>query len=203
MSQNTTPAPGPDTKDRVSSSSPMTPSTGHTALRRVVAQLEEHVAQAGWDAPVGLFALVRTAVLQQDPALAPMLGEAALAQARTEPDALTAIEQGDLPPAHGLEELLAGIMWPDDVDGTAVATERIMLPAEAERQAATITDPQERSAFLLARPDRDDIRIVVGVLRSGESWCIVRTRSHDSADETLSGAALVPDLVAALRRTLN
>ncbi|WP_092611232.1 PPA1309 family protein [Actinomyces ruminicola] len=183
-------------------SGPATPR--RAALMRVVAQLEEHAARAGWDAPVGVFALVRTAAaLQEDPALARMLDDAALAEARTDPEALCAIEQGDLPPVDSLEELLAGITWPDEVDGTAVVTERMLLPTEAEQEAAAITDPQERSAYLLARPDRDDVRIVAGVLRSGESWCALRTRSHDSASEVAGGAELVPGLVEALRRTLQ
>ncbi|WP_203234232.1 PPA1309 family protein [Actinomyces sp. 565] len=174
------------------------------ALRRVVVQLEEHAASSGWDAPVGVFALVRTAAaLQEDPMLERMLDAAALAEARTDPEALTAIEQGDLPPVYSLEELLAGIVWPEEVDGTAISTERMLLPDEAEREAAAIRDPQKRSAYLASRPDRDDVRIVVGVLRSGESWCALRTRSHDSADAVVVGENLVPGLVEALRNTLQ
>ncbi|MBE6475542.1 MAG: hypothetical protein E7Z95_08255 [Actinomyces succiniciruminis] len=184
--------------------SPSTTTPRQAALVRLVAQLEEHVARAGWDAPVGVFALVRTAsALEQDPTLERMLDAAALAEARTDPEALTAIEQGDLPPVDSLEELLAGIVWPDEVDGTAVATERVVLPAAAEQAAAEIEDPQERAAYLMSRPDRDDVRMVVGVLRSGESWCALRARSHDSADEVAGGADLVPGLVEALRRTLQ
>ncbi|MDU0348201.1 PPA1309 family protein [Actinomyces sp. MRS3W] len=182
--------------------SPATPR--HAALTRLVTQLEEHVSRGGWDAPVGVFALVRTAAaLEEDPALARMLDAVALAEARADAEALTAIEQGDLPPANSLEELLAGIVWPDEVDGTAVATERMVLPADAEQRAADIADPDERAAYLMSRPDRDDVRIVVGVLRSGESWCAVRSRSHDSADAVATGADLVPGLVEALRRTLQ
>ncbi|WP_103062587.1 PPA1309 family protein [Actinomyces qiguomingii] len=201
MSQYTTPDAAATRNDPLPS--PAMPASRQAALTRVVTQLEEHVARVGWDAPVGVFALVRTAVLLKDPELVQMLDADALAEARAEPQSLTAIEQGDLPRAQNLEELLAGIVWPQDVDGTAVATERMVLPAQAEREAAAIEDPQERTAYLLARPDRDDVRIVVGVLRSGESWCVLRTRSHDSSDRTAGGADLVPDLVEALRRTLE
>lgn len=174
------------------------------ALARLVSQLEAHAAQAGWDAPVGVFALVRTAsALEQDPALEQMLDDAALTEAHTDPESLTAIEQGDLPPVNSLEELLAGIVWPEEVDGTAVVTERVVLPAAAEQEAAAIEDPQERAAYLMSRPDRDDLRMVVGVLRSGESWCAVRARSHDSASEVAAGADLVPGLVDALHHTLQ
>jgi len=174
------------------------------ALTRVVVQLEEHASRAGWDAPVGVFALVRTAsALEEDPELARMLDAAALAEARSDPAALTAIEQGDLPPAHTLEELLAGITWPPEVDGAAVSTEHVLLPEAAELEAAAIKDPQARFAYLESRPDRDDVRIVVGVLRTGESWCALRTRSHDAANAVAGGRDLVPGLVEALRATLE
>ncbi|PHP53816.1 PPA1309 family protein [Actinomyces ruminis] len=184
--------------------SPAVTAPRQAALARLVAQLEEHVARAGWDAPVGVFALVRTApALERDPALKGLLDDAALAEARADPESLTAIEQGDLPPVNSLEELLAGIVWPEEVDGTAVATERAVLPAAAEQAAAAIEDPQERAAYLMSSPDRDDVRMVVGVLRSGESWCAVRSRSHDSSSEVVGGVDLVPGLVEALRRTLQ
>jgi len=57
------------TPDRQPASTPAT--AGQAALARAVVELEEHVAQRGWDAPVTVFALVRTAAaLAQDPELA-------------------------------------------------------------------------------------------------------------------------------------
>ena len=172
------------------------------ALARAVVDLEEHVAQRGWDAPVGVFALVRTAAaLEQDPALAELLDDAALAQARRDPQSLTMVEQENLPMAADLEDLLGRLAWPQTVDGVALAVERVVLPTEAEREAAAIPDPQERLAFLSARPDREDVRMVVGVLRTGESWCAVRSRTRDSADRVVSGDMLVPGLIEALGST--
>ena len=75
-------------------------------------------------------------------------------------------------------------------------------PTEAEQEAAAIQDPQERLDFLNERPDREDVRMVVGVLRTGESWCAVRSRSRDSSDQVMNGEALVPGLVEALSSTL-
>ena len=72
----------------------------------------------------------------------------------------------------------------------------------AEQEAAAIQDPQERLDFLNERPDREDVRMVVGVLRTGESWCAVRSRSRDSSDQVMNGEALVPGLVEALSSTL-
>ena len=189
------------TPDRQPASTPAT--AGQAALARAVVELEEHVAQRGWDGPVTVFALVRTAAaLAQDPELAEVLDDAALAEAQRDPQALTMIEQENLPAAADLEDLLGQLAWPQAVDGAALAVERVVLPPEAEQEAAKIHDAQERLAFLSSRSDREDVRIVVGVLRTGESWCAVRSRAQDSADRVVSGDALVPGLIEALGSTL-
>ena len=68
--------------------------------------------------------------------------------------------------------------------------------------AQRITDEAERAAYLADRADKDDVRIVVGVLRGGETWCALRTRSHDSPDAVAQGPRLVPGLSTALAATL-
>ena len=47
------------------------------------------------------------------------------------------------------------------------------------------------------------MRIVAGVLRSGESHSVLRLRSHDDDEHLVHGYDLVPGLVAALRETLE
>ena len=174
-----------------------------SALARAVVELEEHVSGLGWDAPVGVFALVRTAAaLETDPAIAEILDDEALAAARKDPESLTVIEQEDLPGAADLEDLLAQLAWPESVDGVALSVERLTLPAAAEAEAAAIEAPEERVAYLQSRADRDDVRIVVGVLRSGESWCAIRARSKDHERSVAQGDTLVPGLINALRATL-
>lgn len=183
-------------------STPATPR--QAALARAVVELEEYVARRGWDAPVGIFALVRTAAaLARDPALAEALDDMALTDARHDPQALTVIEQEDLPAAADLEDLLGRIAWPESVDGAALAVERVALPPAAEREAAAIGDAEERMAFLNAHPDRQDVRMVVGVLRNGEAWCAIRSRTQDSSDRVVTGDVLVPGLVEALNATLD
>ncbi|WP_424924102.1 PPA1309 family protein [Actinomyces bowdenii] len=173
------------------------------ALIRAVVETEAHVAVQGWDAPARVFALVRTAAaLAIDPGLADLLDQEALDQARADPELLTVVEQEDLPAAGDLEELLDQIAWPDSVDGAVISAERVMLPPAAQQEAEAIHDPHELQEFLASREDREDIRIVVGVLRSGEAWCAVRSRSHDSPGEVYQGTALVPGLVEALGATL-
>ncbi len=44
--------------------------------------------------------------------------------------------------------------------------------------------------------------MVVGVLRGGESWCALRSRSHDDDASVYQGERLVPGLVEALAATL-
>jgi hypothetical protein len=75
-----------------------------------------------------------------------------------------------------------------------------VLPPAAEEDLPA--DPDEALAYLAAHPDRQDVRIAVGVLRDGTSWCAVRTRSNDSDDAVGQGATLVPGLVEAVQATL-
>ena len=182
---------------------PHGPTPSRRALARVVVEIERRAAARGWDAPVGVFALVRTAAaLAQDPDLAGLLDTAAIEEARAAPCALTAIEQEGLPPAADLGDLLGRLAWPPAVDGAAVSVERIMVGPASEAGAAAIEDPGERIAFIRTRPDRQDVRLVAGVLRSGEAWCAVRARSHDSDAAVIQGEAVVPGLVEALAATL-
>jgi len=171
------------------------------ALADAVRELEHHVAAAGWDAPVRVFALVRTqAALEAEPTLAAQLEPATLEAAQLEPWHLTSIEQEGLPQAENLETLLASLSWPATVDGVAVTAERVVLPPSAEAELPQ--DDEVALAWLLAHPERQDVRIAVGVLREGATWCAVRTRAHDSDDQVGQGADVVPGLVSALRATL-
>lgn len=175
---------------------------GAPALARAVVEIESHVARSGWDAPVRVFALVRTAdALRADPGLERSLTPEALAEARADPHALTAVEQEDLPAACDLEDLLGQLAWPETVDGVALSAEQIVVPADAQ-EAPGASDPHEHLARLAGHPDRQDMRLVVGVLRSGESWCAVRSRRLDTAASVVTGADLVPGLIEALRATL-
>ncbi|WNB86136.1 PPA1309 family protein [Cellulomonas sp. ATA003] len=172
------------------------------ALADAVREIERHVATAGWDGPVRVFALVRTArALEASPELADQLPAEVVDAARTDPTHLTSVEQEGLPPATDLEELLGGLQWPSTVDGAAVVVERVMLPPAAEEGMPT--DDDAALAYLMAHPDRQDVRIAVGALRSGESWTALRTRAHDADDDVAIGPDLVPGLLEALRATFS
>lgn len=168
------------------------------ALRSAVVDIEQHVARGGWDGPVTVFALVRTAdALRRTPELARELPEQAVALARTQPHHLTSIEQEGLPSSDDLEQLLAQLAWPDGVDGAAVVVERIVVPPTAPGE------PDPTVEELMSHPERQDVRIAVGVLRSGESWCALRTRAHDSDDAVGGSPDAVPGLVTALAATFT
>lgn len=171
-------------------------------LADAVHEIERHVATAGWDGPVRVFALVRTSsALEAEPGLASQFSADVVAAAMNDPHHLTSVEQEGLPPSDDLESLLGSLAWPETVDGAAVVAERVVLPAEAE--AAMPDDADEALSYLMQHPQRQDVRLAVGVLRSGQSWCAVRTRQADADDAVAGGPDVVPGLVAAVAATLD
>lgn len=180
-----------------SSQTPTAPPTGPSpsALLRAAVDTERHVGRLGWDQPPRLFALVRTSLLRdREPALADQLVDAA-------DDDFTAVEQEGLPPTSDLESLLGRVAWPEDVEGAAIAIERIVVPPEAERDLPE--DPAAATDRLAAHPGRKDVRILAACLRDGEQVCLLRQRDHDSDDAVAIGRDIAPGLTAALALTLR
>ena len=159
-------------------------------------ETERHVAAAGWDQPPRLFALVRTAgLLEREPHLRAQLGQG------DEEGGFTAIEQEGLPGTSSLESFLARMAWPEEVDGVALAVERLVVPPEAEHDLPE--NPDQAAEVLAAHPGRKDVRLLVAVLRDGESTCLLRQRDHDTDDKVASGPDIAPGLVQALSATLQ
>jgi sulfur carrier protein ThiS len=172
------------------------------AVTRVAVELERHVAADGWDAPIRIFALVRTAgALERDATLRERLPPDVIAAAGADPDHLTAVEQEGLPEAETLHDLLGRLAWPDSVDGAAVVVERSVIPPEVEAQMPK--DEQEALSWLQAHPERRDVRLAAAILRGGEHACALRARDHDADDQVAVGPELAPGLVAAVAETLN
>lgn len=168
-----------------------------TDLEEVVLDLERHAAREGWDAEPRLFALVETAALRgSEPELVEKLG------LPDEADTIAALEQPPLPGHDSLEGALASISWPETVAGCAVIVERIVLPPGAEDDIP-VGDPDEEAAYIAGHPDREDVRLVVGVLRDGSRHSALRLRDHDDDAEVLSGPDLVPLLADALAATFE
>jgi hypothetical protein len=172
------------------------------AVTRVVVELERHVAADGWDAPIRIFALVRTAgALERDPSLGQRLPADVVEAAAADPDHLTAVEQEGLPEADTLHDLLGRLAWPDSVDGAAVVVERSVIPPEVEAQLPK--DENEALAWLQAHPERRDVRLAAATLRGGEHSCALRARDHDADNQVAVGPELAPGLVAAVAATLS
>ena len=172
-------------------------------LTQVAVEIERHVADGGWDQPTRLYALVDTAeLIRTEPSLADQLGTDVVPGT-----SLTPIEQEDLPD-DGLDMLLSSIVWPEEVDGVALVVERLMLPPDAEEELAALEADgslHEGAAadHVANHPQREEIRIVVAVLRDGERECVLRMRSRDDEREVLSGPDLVPELATALAETFD
>jgi hypothetical protein len=164
------------------------------ALFHVVGEVEEHVAEAGWDQPPQLFALVDTEeLLRAEPQLARTMGLVAAI-----PGGLTPIAQEPL--ADGpLDEALGQIVFGTEVLGVVLAHEVLVLPPEVE---ATLGDDAVTAAA--DHPARREVRMVVGVVRDGSRECVLRLRGEDGRpDERLTGPDLAPALAGALLATLE
>jgi hypothetical protein len=180
---------------------PTDPADRQDAVLRTVRELEQHVSSGGWDGPVRLFALIRTAAaIDRDPTLTGQLPPDVVAAAQEDAEHLTAVEQEGLPGADTIEELLGRIAWPPTVDGAALVVERLVVPPEAE--AGMPADTDAAADYLRNHPQRREVRLAAAVLRDGTQGCAVRARDHDSADQVAVGPDLVPGLVTALVTTL-
>jgi hypothetical protein len=166
------------------------------ALRAALADIDEHTAEQGWDQPPRLFALARTAeLIRAEPALA-----AALGLDSDDPANVTPIEQEEFPPDQmPLDEALGRVQWNDEVMGAAIAVERLLLPPSAETELTT-DDAQELQRLAAAHPERRDVRLIVGVLRDGQRFSMIRIRGADG-DEVVRGDDLAPGLAQALSQT--
>lgn len=172
------------------------PTPQQVALANVVHDVELGASRAGWDHAPSLYALVATGDLLDQDDLPSDIADQVRAGWDGSPAHLSAIVQEDLP-EDDLEELLGHLGWPEQVGGAALTVERVIVPPEVEAEAPE--DPEEAIAFISEHPARTDVRLAVGVLRSGESWCAMRARTFDSDDQVMTGSDLVPGLVEALR----
>ena len=167
-------------------------------LRAAVHEIETHAAEAGWDQPARLYALVPTSdLIAREPALAARMGldEASAA------GSLTPVEQDDVPADKALESVLERIMWPAEVFGCAAVVERLVLPPDADQQLPQ--DPRSAEQYAAEHPDRHEVRIVAGATREGSTYCALRMRDHDDALSVLESPNLVPALLELLLSTLE
>ena len=168
-------------------------------LRAAVREIEAHAAEAGWDQPARLYALVPTAdLLVREPALAAAMG-------LDEADAagsLTPVEQDDVPADTPLEARARA----DHVAGRGVRLRRRGRAAGAARRRPTSscrTTRRSAEQYAAEHPDRQEVRIVAGATRDGSTYCALRLRAHDDALSVLESPDLVPALLELVRSTLE
>ena len=165
-------------------------------LQAVVGEVEGHVAEAGWDQPPQLFALVETEqLLRAEPQLAQTMGLVG-----GMPGALTPVAQDPLDDGP-LDEQLARVVFGREVLGVVLAHEVVVLPPSAESALAEVEDP---AAVAAEHPERREVRMAVGVVRDGGQACVLRLRGQDGAeDERVTGPDLAPALAQALLAMLE
>lgn len=167
-------------------------------LRAAVREIEAHSAEAGWDQPARLYALVPTAdILAREPQLAAAMG----IDAATAAGSLTPVEQDQMPPDRTLEQALENIMWPAEVFGCAAVVERLVLPPAADQEIPE--DSAAAEEYAAAHPDRQEVRIVAGATREGATYCALRMKSHDDDNSVVESPDLVPVLLELLLSTLE
>lgn len=179
--------------------------TDNAALVAVLMEIERHIAADGWDQPPRLFALVSSTELSTEltaaeSALAAQLGDSDAADRSA--DALTAVEQDDFPaagPSADLTDELARISWPPTVTGCALSLVRTFLPSTAEAEIPE--DPAAAVDYVNDHPDRQEIRVVIGVDRAGHRHGLARLASQP--DELLAAEDLIPGFSVVLAHTLT
>ncbi|MCQ4080267.1 PPA1309 family protein [Streptomyces sp. RB6PN25] len=178
-------------------------------LTRAVLEIDDYASTLGWDQPARLFALVDTARLRaEEPELSRQLGigEDGDGDGGGTAGSLTPVEQDEIPADAPLDEFLATIAWPDVVVGCALTVERLMLPPSAEESMPAALDEADEASlakWVAEHPDRQEVRMTVGVLRDGSRESAIRLRGKDSPTEVLTGSSLVPGLAEALSATFE
>ncbi|APX32316.1 hypothetical protein BH708_05790 [Brachybacterium sp. P6-10-X1] len=171
------------------------------ALAAAVLEVARHLEGEQLGAP-RLFALARSAALMAtSPSLAALLG--ADASGDQEPDALhlTPIDLDDGSGVGGSADggdplaALQSVQWPDLATGGAIACD--LAPSSwsvrAEDEGAA---PPEAQGLPEGRP----LRVVVAALADGTTWSAVH---RGAGHGYVLGAALLPDISAALLQTLQ
>ena len=169
------------------------------ALAAAVLEIESHIAEGGWDQPSRLYALVDTAALvRREPELASAMGlDDASADGLAHPGRAGAAAR-----PTGSSPTLASIAW--GRRGDRLRGRRRAAGAAAGRRRRDPRRPEPpRRRTPREHPDRQEVRIVVGVTRAGATYCALRLRAHDDDQSVVGGADLVPELITLLGATLG
>jgi hypothetical protein len=168
----------------------------HRTLESAVAEVDDFMAAAGWDAPRRMFGLVETAAL--------LAAEPGLAGSVDAGSRFTPIAQDDLP-GDDLTDALAGISWPEEVGGCVLALGILAGGTPDDLGNEPPSDINQRTAIprnTKAPARTAEGRLVAGVLRDVPGGaCLLRWRN--APDQPLTGSNLAPGLIAALHATFE
>lgn len=171
------------------------------ALAAAVLEIARHVEGEPLAAP-RWFALAHGAqLLAQQPGLAALLGEESAAVMAGDELQLISIELDETADADSADPLhaLAHVEWPEMAAGGVLACdlapEQWSVREEDDTSAAT---PGAVSAH--GTGGTGPLRIVVGALEDGTTWSALQ---RDGDQQYTLGAALLPDLTAALLESLQ
>jgi len=158
--------------------------TDASHLHDVIRELDDHIANSGWDQPTALFAIV-----SGDPD-SPEQTDAASVQSNKqllfEPQGIDFSDQAII-------DVLRTLGWDEAVSGLAIAAERIISVENEDAKDL------EQDAYSTTQ----EIRVLAIVMRTGETMNAIRYRSHDEPDDLLTGENLVPELNQALLMSLT
>ena len=151
-----------------------------SVLADTVRELDQHVADSGWDQAARLFAIVPTADLAADH---PELVSADSA------GQFMFVEQDAEIDNENLISSLEQISWPQQISGAAIAIERLIsMQPDDEIDHDIESQTQE-------------LRIISLVMRDGSNMNAIRQRSFDDVNDVAVASDLVPALNAALLQT--
>lgn len=148
-----------------------------SVLAETIRELDQHVADGGWDQAARLFAIVLTADLATDHPELVSDGKA---------EQFMFVEQDAPIDNENLIGSLEQISWPAEITGAALAIERL------------ISMQPDEEVEVDAESQTQEIRIIALVMRDGTNLNAIRQRSYD--DET--NVAVASDLVPALNKAL-
>lgn len=173
------------------------------ALAAAVLEIARHVGDDSMAAP-RWFALANSArLLAEQPGLAALLGEESSTIMAADELQLISIELDHHEPGSAASadhtdplQALTAVEWPDMANGAVLACD---LAPEQWMVRAQDTDP---TAIDAAQGEEalGALRVVVGALEDGTTWSALRRAGEQ---QYTLGAALLPDLTAALLESLQ
>lgn len=171
------------------------------ALAAAVLEIARHVEGSPLTTP-RWFALANSAQLMADqPALAALLGEESAAMMAGDELQLISIELDDATSASSSDPLqaLAEVAWPDMASGGVLACD--LAPEQwVVREQGDVDETAPTTDSTPTNESTGTLRVVVGALEDGTTWSALQ-RTGDK--QYTLGAALLPDLTAALLESLQ